>query len=262
MTQFKYGRRERGVDPRVPHYSAMRFKLKTSAPPTSVDYNAGMPADLGMMLNNRLGCCAEAGYFHAVQTWTFAATGKMLTVPDSCVEELYATQGYVPGNPATDRGTVLQSLLQLLVSRGARMPDGTYHKILGYMELDPRNVDDVDLATAEGALVYLGFSVPAYFEAAGFDSPGSTWAVVPDGDTRSVGGHCVNTARYGKNGVRGIESWGSYWYSMTPGFWAGQVDEAYAIVDPLFIKATGKTPFGMTEADWAAAMRALVESAP
>ncbi len=65
-------------------------------PPAAVDYTKGMPTDLGMMLNDSLGDCTCAAYYHARQVWTFN-TGKMVTEPDGDVEDLYVKAcGYDP----------------------------------------------------------------------------------------------------------------------------------------------------------------------
>lgn len=244
------GRKPRSFNPAVPHFSAlkMRFSLFGGPPqaPPAEDYTVGLPADLGMMLNDQLGDCAEAGFFHFVQVWSNAAS-KILTVPDSCVQQLYEDgAGYVPGDPSTDQGTDLQALLSFLVKTGALMPDGTRHKILAFFEVDPTNDADLNLVTAECGAIYLGFNVPAGMPT----TPGSVWSA--SGPT--VGGHCVISPKYPP---RGIISWGSDDFSMAPGFWASQVDECYAIVDPLFIEATGRTPFGLSEAVWQEQMAAL-----
>jgi hypothetical protein len=266
---WKFGRKPRSFDPRVPHFSALRMKLKlrSSLPqaPAAVDYTRALPPTLGMMLNDRLGDCAEAGFFHFVQVWTQNAESKLLTVPDQTVQQLYSDgTGFNPnaapvdGENPTDEGTDLQSLLTYLLNTGALMPDGTRHKILAFFEVDPSIPGDLDLVTAECGAIYLGFNVPAFLQA--FEAPGSVWDVSAGGNNTIVGGHCVISPKYTQR-QRGIVSWGSSGYSMTAAFVGQFVDECYAIVDPLFIAATGKTPFGLTEADWSEQMAGIKAAA-
>lgn len=263
MSIFRFGRKPRAFNPRIPHYSALRYA--TAAPvivPTSYDWTTKLPANLGMMLNDQLGCCAEAAYYHAVQTWSSAAQSAVLTEPDSCVEQLYETQGYNPNAPLvngqnpTDQGTVLQSLLTYLVQTGAPMASGSPQKLLAFVEIDPSNTADLNRATYEGGLVYFGTNIPQYI-AESYMAPGSIWDVHPELDNSSAGGHCIITSKYNADGSRGFDSWGSSDYLMTPAFWAANVDEAYALVSSEFIEATGITPLGQTEAFWAAQMTAI-----
>src|SRR6516164_9460589 len=55
---LKLGRLDRTFNPRVPHLSAILASNKNLAvPPVQVDYSKGMPEDLGMMLNDKIGDC-------------------------------------------------------------------------------------------------------------------------------------------------------------------------------------------------------------
>lgn len=250
---MKYGRLPRAFSPAVPHWSALRMGAPATSVPSVCSYTAKLPSSLGVMLNNLLGCCAEAGYGHALQVWSVAAGKPILTVPDSSVEALYGTQGYVPGNPGTDRGTVLQSLLTYLVQ--TQNPVGGLPKLAAFVELDPTNEDDLNRATYESGLIYLGFSVPAYAQQA-LDTLGSTLDVVSGGDTTVVGGHCVLSAGY-RPGLREIISYGNAGYAMTTAFWKANVDEAYALVSPEFCEANGLTPLGQTIEFWDQQMVAI-----
>ncbi len=255
---MKLGRLPRARNPTVPHLSALLAGAPQPAAPSSVDYTKGLPSDLGMMLNNSLGDCAEAGYGHFLQVDSFLARGAILTLADAYIERLYQTQGYVPGNPSTDQGTILQSLLSLLVTTGMVMPDGTTQKLFAFVEVDPRNDADLNLVTYQCGGLYLGFAVPRYLEAE--FSPGSTWDVKPSGDQTIVGGHCVVSAGYSPAPIgflRQIISWGSADYHMAPAFWTLRVDEAYALLSPEAITRNGGTFAGLTVAEWEQQMEAI-----
>lgn len=250
---MKYGRLPRAFSPAIPHWSALKMGAPAISVPSECSYTAKLPGSLGVMLNNMLGCCAEAGYAHSLQVWSVAAGKPILTVPDSSVEALYDTQGYVPGNPSTDQGTVLQSLLTYLVQTAT--PVGGLPKLAAFVELDPTNEDDLNRATYESGLIYLGFTVPSYAQQA-LDTLGSTLDVVPGGDQRIVGGHCVISAGY-RPGLREIISYGNAGYAMTTAFWKQNVDEAYALVSQEFCEANGLTPLGQTIEFWDAQMIAI-----
>jgi len=264
---LKFGRKPRLFNPRVPHFSALRFKfnLAQAVAPPSIDWTAVLPQSLGYMLNNVLGDCGDAGYFHAMQLWTGNASPTILTVPDGTVQQLYTDNaGYNPNAPLvngenpTDTGTDLQSLLTFLTNTGALMPDGTREKIIGFVEVDPHNSNDLNLVTAECGCIYLGFDVPAYLQS--YFGAGSTWDIRPNGDNTIVGGHCIISGRYDADGNRGGISWGSPDYTLTPAFWNARVDEAYGIITQRWIEArSGKTPWGIPLADWEEQMQGIKE---
>ena len=74
-----------------------------------------------------------------------------------------------------------------------------------------------------------------------------------------VGGHAVIVAGYNAGGLRVI-SWGSY-YTMTWSFWSRYVDEAYALADPDWFRATGIDPFGMSLPELESQMSAILDCA-
>jgi hypothetical protein len=257
-THFRLGRLARSHDPRIPHYSALVAGKSLPAPPTQVDYTKGMPGNLGMMLNDTLGDCTCAAVYHALQVWSFNATkGKSIdTEPDSDVEKLYELAcGYKPQNGGEGPGGNEQHVLTYLLKKGAPFgPQGqTTHKIAAFVEVDPRNLNDVKSTIADCGLAYIGFNVPQYIVPTNGPPP-SIWDV-ENKDTNIVGGHAVVLAGYTPTGARVI-SWGSY-YTMTWSFFAKYVDEAYAIADSTWIDAGGETPAGLTMAQLEQQMQAL-----
>lgn len=258
MRTFFPGKLPRARHAWIPHYSALIAGTTPAAAPASLDYTKGLPTELGEMLNNAEGDCAEAAYGHFLQIDSFLATGSMLTLPDASIQALAVTQGLDPSNPAAFQGTVLQSLLSLLV-QGVTMPDGSVQKLFGFCELDPRNDADLNLATYQCGALYVGSNIPAYLEA--YFSPGSTWDVQPSGDQTSAGGHCWLSARYRPVAdgrfQRGVITWGSYDYEATPAFWDANVDECYALLSPAAIARNGGTFAGLTVAQWEQQMNAI-----
>jgi hypothetical protein len=250
---MKFGRLPRAFNPRIPHLSALLMGAKLTAPPPSIDYTQGMPAALGEFGNSSLGDCTCAAVYHALQVWSFNAQGAIDTEPDQNAILLYeGCCGYTPADPKTDQGGVEQDVLTYAMLNGIPMgADGSgRHRLAAFVEVDPRNFDDVKLAIATAGLVYLGFEVPDYLL-----SSGSTWDVQPSTNYQIDGGHAVVAAGYDATGLKVI-SWGAL-YSMTWAFWSEFVDEAYMIADSDFIKATGQTPAGLSLADLETQMAAL-----
>jgi hypothetical protein len=226
-------------------------------PPPNIDFTKGMPANLGMMLNDTLGDCTCAAVYHAIQVWSFnAKNGDMDTEPDADVRQLYIQAcGYNPRVPGEGPGGNEQHVLTYLLKKGA--PVGakgtTRHKIAAFVEVDPRNTDDVKRTIAECGVAYIGFNVPQYIVPTGGQPP-QVWDV-QNGNTKIVGGHAVVLAGYDDKGAR-LVSWGQY-YTMTWSFFAKYVDEVYAIADPTWVEATGKTPGGLTMAELEQQMQSL-----
>lgn len=222
--------------------------------PDSRDNSAGMPDDLGQMLNDRLGNCTCAAFYHARQVWTFEAGGGMTTDLDSDVLALYESAcGYNPADPTTDQGGNEQDVLNYLLNTGAQIRGiPGIDKIAAYVEIDQKNFDAIKRTIYECGVAYIGVNLPqSVMDNAGDNS--IPWDV--GGDTSIAGGHAVILVGYDKNTFTCI-SWGRR-YTLTKAFLATYLEEIYGIIDKSWIMATGKTPFGMTLADLETAMESL-----
>ncbi len=244
---FMLGRLPRSYDRNIPKFKAMVAGKALPPPPAQVDYTKGMPANLGMMKNDTLGDCTCAAVYHAIQVWTYnAGPGKKMdTEPDSDVVKLYELAcGYNPKQGGEGPGGNEQHVLKYLLQKGAPMgPNGqSVHKIAAFVEIDTTDIEDIKRGIDDCGLVYIGFNVPQYIVPSN-GAPPKVWDVETK-DTNIVGGHAVVLAGYNATGARVI-SWGQY-YTMTWGFFAKYVDEAYAIADKLWVEKTGKTPGGVT----------------
>jgi hypothetical protein len=249
---LKFGRLPRTFDTRIPQMATLRARQPAPPPlPPNVEYGSGMPGDLGMMLNDNLGDCVEAAAGHAIQTWSFNADRSMITPPDSAIEKFYEIAGgYVPGNPNTDNGTIIQ------VALADWLNDPVDNNTLtAFVEVDVVNLAEVKRTIWECGLIYIGFNVPAFLQN-NLEGAGSVWDVDPSGDNSIFGGHCVVLTGYDATGNMTLISWGSF-YTMTPAFWAQFVDECYALANPSWFMATGQTPAGLSLAQLEALMQSL-----
>ena len=252
---FKLGLLPRAYDPRVPQFTALTRGVELPPPPGQVNWTRTLPRDLGAMLNDTYGDCAEAAFGHAIQTWTENARPPMWSISDPNIERLYSqVTGFNPDDPSTDQGTILQSLLAFLVKTGAPIgADGSQrHKLRAYVEADVALTDQIKWLTADCGVVQIGFSVPAFLMN---PAPPLIWDVDPNGNNAIVGGHSVAVVGYRPQGLYVI-SWGQI-YQMTWAFWARFVTEAYGLCDTGWITKRGTSPAGMTLAQLDAAMQAI-----
>lgn len=253
----KLGRSPRKFNPRVPHLSALMAPKKSVIIPPAANWLGALPPDLGMMLNDQLGDCTCAAVYHSMQVWSANLGKPMETEPDQDVLKLYEKAcGYNPNDPSTDQGGDEQHVLGYWKQRGAPLgaTGTTKNKLAAFVEVDPRNHDDVKLMIADCGMVYIGFEVPAYLMSG---EPPALWDLDPSGDNSIVGGHAIILPSYDANdGPLGLISWGAK-YKMTWAFFDQFVDEVYALADADWINAKGTTPGGLTLAELEAQMAGL-----
>ena len=120
VSRFMLGRLPRAHDPRIPHLSALLAGKTLPPPPAQVDYTKGMPKTLGMMMNDTLGDCTCAAFYHALQVWSFNASKhkSIETEADGDVEKLYELAcGYKPSQGGEGPGGNEQHVLKYLLNR-------------------------------------------------------------------------------------------------------------------------------------------------
>lgn len=249
---MKFGRKPRGFDTRIPQMAALRAGQTLPPLPTVVNYASNMPADLGMMLNDALGDCTCAAVGHAIQVWTANAAGesKMLTPPDNDILALYEIAGgYVPGNPNTDQGAMIQTVLTDWLNDPV---DG--NELAAFVEINQRDTDEIRRSIWECGVADIGFEVPSYMPT----SPGSIWDVNQHADQSIIGGHSVDLVGYDRGaGTFTVISWGAR-YTMTEAFLNKFCDEAYALANQAWVETTGQTPAGLTIAELEALMQSMI----
>jgi hypothetical protein len=243
MNTLKLGRLPRKNNEKIRMMGSLKRRLPI--PPLACDNTRGV-TNFGMMLNDMLGDCTCAAVYHARQIWN----GD--TQPDSSVEELYERAcGYLPLNPSTDQGGNEQDVLTYLLQNGMPLADGSVDKIVGFIEANHRNLDEVKLAVEQFGVAYIGLSVPSnIFDM--FGTPSARWEYDPK--ATSEGLHAVVVVGYDEDSFT-IVSWGSL-YKLSYEFFLNQVDEVYAIASNDWLKQ-GKTPLGLDMAALQALMTEL-----
>lgn len=245
----KFGRKPRHFDPRVQKLKAICKAVPEA--PASVDWTKGITS-FGFMLNDQLGDCTCAAVGHALQIWTANASSEE-TIPDADVLKLYeGACGYNPNDPSTDQGGVEQEVLQYCMNRGIPLANGTVDKILGYVEADPRIMNEVKVTVDQFGVSYIGIQVPQSIYDDNYNVL-PVWDYVPGSPI--LGGHAVVIPKYDPEGFT-IISWGSL-YRMTWSFFEAYCDESYAIADKNWINSQGKTPLGLTLSQLGSMMNGL-----
>lgn len=194
-----------------------------------------------LYLNSTLGCCVEAATFHHEGVWTFKTTGTELIVPDSEVISSYETAGgYVPGDPSTDNGTNMLTMVKLWKSQGFVSGD----KLLAYTSLEPGNNTHVMASTFLFGGVFLGIQLPITAQAQ--SKPNGIWSLVPGYLTNekaqrgSWGGHCVALHGYNQQMVC-LTTWGFVQYA-TWQWLRYYMDEAFSPMSTQWMNTKGVAP--------------------
>ena len=239
----------------------MAGRMAIPALPTKVDWTAGMPADLGEMLNNIYGNCTCAAFYHARQVWSFNSIGTVLTEPDSDVLKLYELAcGYNPAEGGEGPGGIEQNVLTYLLKTGAPLgPMGDMvDQIAAFVEVDPRNLDDVKRTIQDCGVAYIGFEVPNYLMANGVPD---VWELQPEADQSIAGGHAVVLAGY-DDSIQSFKviSWGRT-FLMPYSFFQAFTEEVYAICDVAWFNSKETTPAGIPIGALEAQMQTLRDQA-
>jgi hypothetical protein len=257
---FKFGVKPRSTWASV-HYSALRQFAKRQGialptPPAEIDYTVGMNPNFGMMGNDTLGDCVAAACSHGRQVITFNGLHDERTTPDAEVLDLYsAACGYVPGEPNTDQGCDAGTVVNYWKSPGIPIAGGA-NTILGWVEIDPSNEDDLNAAIYEcgGMLTTMAILSNVYV------SPlPEVWTY--DANNCSVEGeHGVWVTGYTASGQRPFITWGQRCV-LDPDYWTNAVvdggGQCYAVIDEGWIGYSGRSPAGLSLAQLQAIFASL-----
>ncbi|MGC8524369.1 MAG: hypothetical protein ACP5M5_08785 [Acidibrevibacterium sp.] len=159
-----------------------------------------------------------------------------------------AVSGYVPGDEATDRGALCAVVLRYWATSGMATPDGGPDTLTGAAGVDPHDLEAVRRALATFGNLYTGIALPLSAQSEDIwtetvDAPGS-W-----------GGHCVPLVGYNPIGPICV-TWGAL-KQITWAWWETYAEEAYALLSPDWLRATGTDPAGVDWAQLEQAMRGL-----
>lgn len=215
--------------------SAFLRPSELPAVPTMVDYVSKVTS-WPMYGNDQIGDCTCAAAGHMIQAWTAYGQGKAVEISDSAVLKAYEdVSGYRPGRPDTDRGAVMQDVLDYWRKTGVGG-----HKILAFAQLDLNNADEIKAALYLFGHVYLGINFPSSAMDQ-FDN-GEPWDVVRR--SQIEGGHAIDMGYEADGENHKVITWAQV-QEMTPAFFAKYVEEAWVVISQEWIDAVGQNPAGI-----------------
>jgi len=232
-------------DPARPRLRLSEF-ARPAPPPASADWYSGVPV-WPMYLNDQLGDCTCAEVGHQIESASVYA-GAEIQVTDSDVLALYERAGgYVPGDPSTDQGAAIQDVLGVWRKTGV-----AGHKCLAFAEVTVANTYQARQAVADFGSLDLGVTICAGDLAAFSD--GRPWTTSYDAGAVE-GGHSVEMAGYD-----GLGGWAVTWGALqrfTWQWWWARVEEAWLVIQPEWLAASGDSPSGFDLYQLGQAMHAL-----
>jgi len=220
------------------------------APADSDDWGSAVPLDQwGMDGNDAVGDCGLAGLDH----WQMAVTSRIegrwsAWGTDGCLQLYGILGGYVPGDPSTDNGTVLQDNLNFW-----RHNPIAGVELLGYAALRPGSwtrAVRTGMMQVAGPL-YKGLTLQEDQE----QQFPEAWHWVPGGVI--AGGHCtIQVAElHGPDEAEDV-SWGAGVRCNTQ-FIADATEEMWILFTEQSVDAAGRNPYGYSLADMNARIAAL-----
>lgn len=186
-----------------------------------------------LLLNDRLGDCTAAGFWHLVQAWT-AYAGIEYVPSNQDALKLYERFGYNPKTGKGDNGAVEQDVLASLVQ--SAVDD---HGAVAFGQVDHTSPTMMKAALNIFGGLYVGIQCPESMQAQ--FAAGQVIDYVAG--SAIEGGHCIVIVGWDAKYLY-IVTWGKL-VKMTWAFWAHYGDEAWVIVTKDFIEKNGKSPSGM-----------------
>jgi len=189
---------------------------------------------LGIMLNDTLGDCTCAAAGHMIQQWTTYSIGAPVIPPDPTILKAYEdVGGYVPGDPSTDNGCAMLDVLNYWRKTGIDS-----HTIHAYVQVNPKNLDEVREAIYLFGNVYVGVNLPLTVQGA----PSWTVGTGPNAVPGSWGGHCIPAVAMSPETITVI-TWGSL-LKMSHNFLGQYCDEMFAVLSLDWLGRNGTAPDG------------------
>jgi hypothetical protein len=220
---FRLGKHVKKHDRRNLQFA--RYLPKLPMPPSAID-RASRLHNIGMMANDRYGCCTIAAAGHMVQSWTTYAERGQQNIPDSEIISAYLTIS------PQDNGAYMLDALNHWRKTGV----GT-DKIEAFVEVAPADLNQAKLAIQYFGGVYIGMALPD-------ENLYGPWTT-PTGPGNPYNGHAVNLIGYDDSRqMFKVCTWGEIW-DMSYAWYQKYADECYAALNDISLaQSSGLTPSG------------------
>jgi hypothetical protein len=187
--------------------------------------------------NDQYGDCVWAMIGHMIEAWTqYAGTGAVEVTTEQLLAAYSAVTGFNPADPNTDQGTNIQDALNYWRTTGV-----AGHKIVVFAKVDHTSPTEVEAAINLFGSLAVGVNLPASAQTQ-FNA-GQEWTVV-DGSPIE-GGHAIHAGAYDTAAKDArITTWGAV-QTLDDPWWTSYVEEAWVVVTPEWVAATGQSPSGL-----------------
>ena len=235
---MKTGKNPAFFHPNAPKMANLILPNKLPPPPATVDYSSRVQ-NWPMFDNDTLGDCTVAGIGHLIQLFSsYTKPSPMVMTEQEIIQTYSAVGGYVPGDQSTDNGAVESNVLDYWMNNGVSV-QGINNKITGFAKINVQNKEELQYAMYWFGGVYLGVQLPLVWQ-----NTETTWAMPPNLEGNNApgswGGHCVCAVAVNPQGITVI-SWGEK-INLSWDAYTTYVDEAWAIIDPVWVNQQGKCP--------------------
>lgn len=219
MIMRRLGRRPSIDDPRTLRMATI-VTTEMPASPSAIARDESVPAMTDLYANDAVGDCTAASAAHLIEVWTeYGKIGALATVDD--VLKFYSIGGgYVAGDPTTDTGADMLTMLKTWRSVGVGG-----HRIDAFVKLDLGDVAQVKSAINFFGGVYVGANLPLTAQHGG-EWVGPEGLATGEETPGSWGGHCMSASRYDRRGAW-LRTWGRLQFADWA-WWRRYVDECYA----------------------------------
>jgi hypothetical protein len=228
--RFKLGKLAPKNDPKT-----LKFKsyLSSLPPiPSAIDWTPKV-ADWQMLGNDEVGDCTCASAMHLEMLWTSQTSTEYVPSTADTLFAYSAITGYNPTDPSTDNGANEENVLNWWKQNGF----GSRKPILGFMQIDTKNLAHIKAAITIFGGVYAGVQMPD--NAQDQFQAGQPWS---NSSKTIEGGHAIPLVAYDPNYMTCI-TWGAK--QKIDYQWLGQnLEEAYAVLSPDWLTSMGVTPNG------------------
>lgn len=237
---------------------AVSFKMSTfldttvlPATPRYVGHPRLLPADVGMLGNDRYGDCVFAGAAHESMLYNLERK-KVVQFDDAAVLSDYsAVTGFNPNNPASDQGTDMQVAASYRRKTGIVDSFGMRHQIAAYLALETGNFDQLKTAVHLFGAVGIGIQFPQ--SAMDQFNAGKPWTPVAGSPVE--GGHYIPVVGITPKTIT-VLTWGRKQKMSIP-FFMQYCDEALAYVSLEALNAKGLTREGFNASQLVADLAVL-----
>lgn len=243
----KLGKHPAKRDPRNLRLASFIDRDALYAPPQALDRARDL-SSFGRYRNNELGCCVAS-------TWgTIIEVLAGVRVPDDEITRMYsAIGGYDPKRPETDRGASMTTGANYMRQIGMRDAVGKIHRIGAWVQINPHDLTEVQIAMDYLGCLPVGLDLPATAR-----DTSKEWDTTGGGgpeEPGSLGGHSAAKLRFDHRS-NGIGTWG-FKQGMTLPFWYRYVDECIAPISLDWVTGDKPAPNGFKLDELIAALKAL-----